>query len=591
MLKMALRGLLLPIVALIGSTALSSCAAGVGGGQAVVHLIALNDFHGALAPPQQYVTAPAPDGKTVRVPAGGAAYLASAVDSLRAAHPDAVVVAAGDLIGASPLASGAFLDEPSIEALNMMHLEFTAVGNHEFDRGPSELLRMAHGGCQKLTAHTPCALDAKFPGARFSYLAANVLTDQGEPLFTPYVIKTIGKGRRRVKVAFIGLTLKSAPEIVTPGGVDGLRFLDEADTANALAPKLRKAGAAAVVVLIHQGGSTKVGYNDKSCAGLDGDILPILDRLDPSIDLVISGHTHRAYICDYGRINSAHPLLLTSASNNGVMVTDITLKIDLATHRVVAKDADNIIVQSESYAGSAGAVPLTDLYPRFAPSPPVAALVAGALTAVAAVSAQPTGILAAPATRRKNSAQESVLGDLIADAQLAAMQPPDKGGAQFALMNDGGLRADLIPSPGGQITYGQIFAAQPFANAVMVKTMTGRQILAVLEQQFEGETHSVTQPNVLLPSSNLHFAYDLSRPAGTRIVEVQLDRKPLEPDARYQVAANSFLGGGSDGFPAFGGGTDPVIGPDDATALDAYLTTAGRLTPPTADRIRNLTPN
>jgi 5'-nucleotidase len=546
-----------------------------------VHIIAFNDFHGALEPPKQAVIAPVPGGGTVRVPAGGAAYLASAIDGLRAANANSVVVAAGDLIGASPLVSALFLDEPSIEALNMMHLEYSALGNHEFDKGKAELQRMQRGGCAVLAMRKPCALGGGFPGAHFSYLAANTLTGDGKPLFPAYGLKRFGSGRRRVTIGFIGLTLRAAPTIVTPAGVAGLTFTDEADAANALVPVLRRAGADAIVVLIHQGGETTGTYDDKACPGLTGDILPILDRLDPAISLVVSGHTHRAYICEYGPSHR----LLTSAGNNGTVLTDVAMSIDPARHKVVAQRADNRIVQGEAYAGT----PITNLYPLIAPSAPVAALVVRYAKAIAPLAARPAGALTAPATRAELPTHETVLGDLVADAQLAATRAPDRGGAQVAFMNPGGLRADLVPAADGSITYGQIFAVQPFGNTAIVKTMTGRQIVDLLEQQFEGGSHTVQNPKLLQPSATLRYVYDLSRPHGSRIIDPRIDGVPIDPGKRYRVTMNSFLASGGDDFTIFREGQDPFVGAADVDALESYLIAAGRLTPPVGDRVHSLT--
>lgn len=553
-----------------------------------VQIIAFNDFHGNLLPPKQSIEAPAAGGGTVRVPAGGAAYLASAVERMRAANPNSVVVAAGDLIGASPLVSALFLDEPAIEALNLIGLDYTALGNHEFDKGRAELLRMAHGGCDKFTPREPCQLDPRFGGARFGFLAANTITDDGRTLFPPYAIRSFGRGRAQVRVAFIGLTLREAPTIVTPAGVAGLSFRDEADSANALVPELRRAGADAIVVLIHQGGHTDVGYDDKSCAGLDGDLLPILDRLDPAIDVVVSGHTHRAYVCDYARTNPAKPFLLTSAGQYGTLLTSITLQIDPATHRVTAKQADNVIVQSEAYTGSSGPVPLTDQYPRYAPAPPVAALVSLYADAAAPRAARPIGRMTGPATRDEAPSHESVLGNLIADASLAATRGATTGRAQIAFSNAGGLRADLVPGADGTVTFGQLFATQPFGNTLTVKTFTGRQIRDILEQQFSGR-HSVAMPYVLPAAATLRYSYDLSRPEGSRVRDIRVDGVPLDDAASYRVTMNSFLASGGDGFTTFQAGTDPLGGAQDIDALEAYFA-AGPITPPATDRIRNATP-
>ena len=295
-----------------------------------VQILAINDFHGALEPPRVSISATMPDGTTVQVPAGGAAHLASAIGRLREGHANSIAVAAGDLTSASPFASSQFLDEPAVLALNQIGLELNAVGNHEFDRGPDELKRLQSGGCAQHAARRPCRVDGWFPGARYRYLAANVRTSSGETLFPATAIRSFGEGRRRVEVGFIGLTLKETPTLVVPSAVAGLSFADEAETINALVPKLRAEGADAVVVLIHQGVTTQAGYNDKGCEGVSGDLLPILARLNPGVDLVVSGHTHAAYVCDHGRIDPARPFLLTSAGRSGTLVSAITLAIDPA---------------------------------------------------------------------------------------------------------------------------------------------------------------------------------------------------------------------------------------------------------------------
>ncbi len=552
-----------------------------------VKIIALNDFHGNLEPPRLAITAPLPDGSLTKVPAGGVAYLASAVDALRAQNPNHVVVTAGDLIGASPLMSSAFLDEPTIDAMNLIGLDISTVGNHEFDRGRQELLRMDRGGCRKYTARIPCQIDTRFPGAAFSILAANTLTESGKPLFPAYAIRSFGSGRGRVKIGFIGMTLKATNTLVNPGGITGLTFRDEAETANALIPVLRRRGADAIVLLIHQGAQTDVGYNDKSCAGLKGDLLPVLDRLDPAIDLVVSGHTHRSYICDYGTVNPQRPFLITSAEKYGALLTNITLTIDPGTHRVMAKTADNIIVQSEAFAGATGPVPLSDAFPRYTPEPRVAALVERYAKATEALRSLKVGTLAAPALRAGNAARESVLGDIIADAQLAATKAQ---GAQIAFMNPYGIRADIVPGGDGTVTYGSVYTVQPFANALVIKRLTGAQIRALLEQQFNSGSNTLTAPNVLQVSAGFRYRYDLTKPAGARISEMSLDGTPLDDSTFYLVTANAFLANGGDNFTVFRqapGGTEAGI---DLDALLAYLKAAGTLRLPELNRIAGMLP-
>ncbi len=554
-----------------------------------VKLIAFNDFHGNLQPPKDSVNHPAPAPEAIRVPAGGAAYLASAINQLRERNPNSLVVSAGDMIGASPLISALFLDEPTIHAMNLIRVDYNAVGNHEFDRGQAELLRMQKGGCEKNTVRQPCAVEP-FPGARFKFLAANVIRQDGSTLFPPYAIRSFGKGRRQVKVAIIGMTLEETPPLVTPAGVAGLTFRDEAETVNALVPKLKAEGADAIVVVVHQGAYSKLGYNDQSCGAIEGDLLPILDRLDPAVDVVASGHTHHAYVCNYGRINPARPILITSAGRYGTLVTDINLSIDPAAGKVTSKRARNIVVQSEAYTGSRGEVPLTDAVPRYAADTAVAALVDRYAKAAAPIAARPVGRLSAPALRAANEHGEHVLGNLIADAQLAATRGAANGGAQIALMNSGGVRADLVPAADGGISFGQLFAAQPFANMMVVKSLTGRQLRSALEQQFASGSNTVQNPYILSPSHNMRFAYDLSKPEGQRIVLLTVEGQPVRDESVYRVAMSNFLGGGGDNFTVFREGTDPTGGVQDVDALEAYIASAGSLAPPALGRVENRTP-
>jgi 5'-nucleotidase len=554
-----------------------------------VTIIAFNDFHGALEPPRMAMTAPAPGGGEVRVPVGGAAYLASAVRRLRAANPNSVVVAAGDLISASPLVSAEFLDEPTVLALNRIGLDFASVGNHEFDRGRQELLRVQNGGCARFTNRQPCRLD-RFPGARYRYLAANVRTETGQTLFPASAMRTFGSGRRQVRVGFVGLTLRDTSTLVTPSGVAGLTFLDEADSINAAARRLRARGADAVVVLIHQGLSTQVGYNDHSCGGVSGDLLPILARLDRSVDVVVSGHTHHSYICDYGRIDASRPFLVTSAEKNGALLTNISLTIDPRRNRVIAKRADNLLVQGAAYTDRRGTVPLSNLYPVFPPDPAVQALVARYAAAAAPIIARPIGRLAGPALKEDNDAGESVAGDLIADAFLAATSAPDAGNAVLAFTNQTSVRTDLIPAGDGTVTFGQLFAVQPFGNNLVVMTMTGRQIRAVLEQQFASGPNTVASPIMLQPSRGFSYSYDLRRPEGQRVQDMRLNGAPISDDASYRVTTNSFLAAGGDSFTVFRQGTNPAGGMQDVDALERYIAAMGPTPPPlpSADRIRRL---
>ena len=530
-------------------------------GPVEVQILAINDFHGNLEPPK--LTVPAADGA---VPAGGAAYLATALRQSRTAN--SVTVAAGDLIGASPISSALFLDEPTITALSMAGLDLASVGNHEFDKGVAELLRMQRGGCVKVdpTTRKPCRLEP-FAGAKFSYLAANVVGANGATIFPATAIKTVGG----VRIGFIGMTLKATATLVTPAGVAGVRFTDEADTANALVQGLKAAGAKAIVLLIHQGGALTGKFDDQSCPGLSGDILPILDRLDPAIRLVVSGHTHNAYIC-HMPIAGGGERLLTSSGKYGALVTDIRLTFDHAGG-LVGESGSFVIVQGEPIVTARLSAPLVPSHPVFAADPAVESLVRRYHDAAAAEADRPVGKLSGTLVHSEDLAVESTAPEFIADAQLYDARSANHRRADLALMNNGGARTDLLPDADGIVRFGQIFAMQPFANAIVTRALTGAQLKAVLEQQFDSGRNTVAKPNILLPSANFSFSYDKSRPAGQRIVAMILDGQPIDPARSYRVAINNFLSSGGDNFTAFTAGGEPVDGGLDLDATEAYLAT------------------
>lgn len=547
--------ILLPFLAsCAGGGALHS--AGTNTPPVTVGVIAINDFHGSLEPPRQSVAVADGKGGMVQVPAGGAAWLASAVDTVRAKYPNHLTVAAGDLISASQLSSSLYLDEPAIGVANRIGLDFNAVGNHEFDRGRKELQRMQTGGCEQNTPRQPCQVEP-FTGAQFGFLAASTMTETGQTLFPATALKSFGKGRRRVTVGLIGLTLQGTPSLVAPGGIKGLTFLNEAATINRLVPALKVQGADAVVVLIHQGGGQDGISDPNDCKGLTGEIRPILDQLDPGVDLVVSGHTHRAYVCDYGALNPAHPVLLTSAGVYGELVSDITLEIDPIQHRVVGKRAVNVVVQSAPFTGSKGVVANTALVPQFAPRADVAAYVATYVDAAKSLTHRAVGKLSGAASGRP-------LGQLIADAQLAATRD---AGAQIALMNPFGVRAALVPASDGSLTFDDIYTAQPFNNTLVTQSFIGAELKAILEQGFDANGPE----QILLPSAGFAFRYDRSRAVGDRITSLTLDGAPIDPAVTYRVTTNSFLAQGGDSFTLFAKGRDAVIGMSDLAALEAWL--------------------
>ena len=541
-----------------------------------VQILAINDFHGALEPPKLSVAARAPDGRKVEVPVGGAAYLAGAAQALRAGRAHSVTVSAGDTIGATPLPSAMFLDEPAIDALDLVGVEFNAVGNHEFDKGSAELRRMQAGGCGKYTTRQPCRLQP-FDGASFRMLAANVLMEDGRTLFPGTGIKDFGP----VQIGFVGMTLKETATLVTPAGVRGLTFADEAVTANAAVAPLRSAGADAIVLLIHQGARHKGGFDDKSCPGLSGDLLPIVDRLDPAIRVVVSGHTHASYVCTYRKPDGTD-VLLTSAGRSGMMITDIRLGVRPGGQVPEVRGVNNIPVQGEGFTAGGKQVQVSPAFRRFDPDPAAAALVARYVQASQAEAQRMVGRLSAAVTKEVSADREFTAGNLVADAQLAATR---RHGAQVAFINSGGVRTDLVPAADCSVTFGQIFAMQPFGNNLVIKTLTGAQLLRLLEQQFAG-TNSGDDPSILLPSAGFTFSYDLRRPAGQRIVEARLDGRRIDPATRYRVTTNNFLASGGDGFTVLSQGTDTVDAGLDLDALEAYLKAGARA--PALGRIKDV---
>jgi 5'-nucleotidase len=563
---MTLRKLaILPFAVLAACTGTPPPIAPVDQASIEVQILAFNDFHGNLETPAPVEVTDA-DGSKRKVVTGGAANLAGALAQARAGQPYSVTVSAGDTIGATPLISAHYLDEPTIAAMNSLGLEFNAVGNHEFDKGGDELRRMQSGGCAQFTRRQPCAVEP-FGGARFRYLAANVLNVDGRSFFPATGLKTFGTGRDAITVGFIGMTLKETGSLVTPSGVQGLSFADEAATANALVPALKAQGADAIVLLIHQGGKTKAFTTGNGCEGLDGGIVPILEKLDPAIATVVSGHTHWAYVCPSGMAGGR---LLTSAGKNGYFFTDIRLAFDRATHRLIAQRAANQVVGN----GERGS------------EPRVKALVDRYTAAIAPVASRVIGRLSAPAPRDEDD-WESPAADLIADAMLDSASAPEMGGAQIALVNATGVRVSL---PAGDIRYSEAFAMMPFGNNLVVMTLTGAQLKTVLEQQFAAAARASGRPAALAPSRGFIYSVHLSRPTGQRIVAMELHGKPIAPAAHYRVAVNNYMASGGDGLRGFTAGTDLTdTGIVDLDSLVAWVARGQAPTKP--DRVRTVESN
>ncbi len=524
-----------------------------------VQLLALNDFHGNLLPPA------GSSGRVGTIDAGGVEYLTTHINTLRATNRNTAVVSAGDMIGASPLLSALFHDEPTIEAFNNIGLDYNAVGNHEFDEGYTELLRMQNGGCHPVDG---CQDGDDFAGADFQFLAANVTRkDNGKTIFPAYKTKSFAGA----KVAFIGMTLEGTPLIVTPSGISNLNFLDEADTVNALVPQLKSRGIETIVVLIHEGGvqSAPAPYN--GCTGISGPIVDIVNRFDDEVDVVISGHTHQPYNCVIDN------KIVTSAFSFGRLVTKVDLTIDKKTGEVVTMKSDNVIV-TRDVAKDAAQTALIEKYRVF--YAPLANRVVGSITA--------------DITRTNNLAGESALGDVIADAQLDATNDPGFGDAVVAFMNPGGIRADLTYSQisggelPGEVTYEEMFTVQPFGNSMVTMTLSGAQIERLLEEQLPGCTLAAAR--VLQVSAGFTYTWVASGPVCDKVdpATIMLNGVNINAGASYRVTVNSFLADGGDSFPILTQGTARLGGAVDTDALEAYLTEFAPVAPGPQNRITRL---
>jgi len=550
-------------------------------------IVAFNDLHGNIESPGHFRANP----QSPSVPAGGADYLAAYIAQLRSRNPHNIVVSAGDLTGASPLVARLFHDEDTIEVANRLGLELNAVGNHEFDNGLAELLRKQRGGCRPHDSNScqgaQTGTPVPFEGARFTYLAANVYnTATGKTIFPGYAIKTYDG----VQVAFIGLTLKDTPSMSLPQNMAGLRFTDEADTVNAIVQRLRGQGIASFVVLIHQGG-LQLNPEDtdiNACAGgLDGSpIQSIVRRLDDAVDLVISAHTHQPYICQLPN-RTGRLVPVTSASAYGRVVTDIDLTIDKRTNHVTHIAAHNILVDRTN--------------PAITPDPAIKAIIDRYSALAAPIVNRVVGTISATIPRELTPSGETVMGDVITDAQLEATRAPRSGGAVVAFVNEGGIRAGLpfastTPGvPDGTVTFGELAIALPFGNNLVTMTLTGAQIHAMLEELFPGCTLGYPPGITDVPQDTRHievsdgFSYSFhpGAPPCHRVVphSIRIHGAPLVATASYRITVNNLLADGGEQLYVFRQGTHRRTGPLDMDAMTAYFAHHPALAPPPLHRI------
>jgi 5'-nucleotidase len=559
-----------------------------------VHLLAFNDLHGNLET----------GGTLYGKYAGGAPYLAKVVKDRQAQYGNhQVTIHAGDNIGASPLANGLFHEEPITIASNLMNVDLASVGNHEFDKGAAELLRIQNGGCHADgCTGAPYALpDGSttdvYPGADFQYLSTNVVRNStGETLFPAYVTRRIkSDSGKKFTIGFLGEVLESTPTIVTPTGVAGLTFQDEADAANRVVQSTKTKGNAADspdtwVLVIHEGGFQSGTAVLNGCAGnLAGSpIADIATRLDPRVKVIVSAHTHAEYRCTItvGGVTR----LITSASSFGRILSDITLTIDDKTGELVSASAENTIVENATTAPPAARVP-----DPAKEDPQVAAVRDQYVTASAPLANRVIGRIQGDLTRTDSAGRgETTLGDVIADAQFVATQPAPLGGAQLAFMNPGGIRADLLQSAissggeaFGEVTYGEAFTVQPFGNSLVTKTMTGDMLRRLLEQQFPG-CHGQLVRRILQISNTFRYEQDpAAATCADRIGRMWVGGVEVAAGDSFRVTMNNFLAFGGDGFTVFNEGTNALGGAQDIDAFVAAFEAAepAGIAVPTLNRI------
>jgi 5'-nucleotidase len=553
----------------------------------LLRLVAINDFHGNLEEANLTLPWPRPgDGHlptasttppvATQLPVGGAAALAGLVQSLRQATPHSLVISSGDLIGASPLISSLLHDEPTIAIANQLGVDLASPGNHEFDAGRDAYLRLLQGGCAPAKANeqkVSCALGPHGP-AQFQTIAANIETTASAPLFPAIAIRAFGG----VRVGVIGAVTKTTPTLVIPSAIEGLRFTDEVASINRAAAFLQRMGMEAIVVVIHEGGETgapgqALDWNNPACPGARGRIFEIARQLAPAIDVVLSAHTHQGYNC---RIDG-RPILQATAYGRGVSVVDLVLDPrtrDVDRDRTSSRNLP--VLNSRTEPAQRQAVlagepaPWRQVLERAKPDALVAEKVAAAARVVAPKAQRPVGWIGGPFTR--GGPADSPAGRLIADAMLAATRATAAGGAEAALVNPGGIRADLPcrTTPPCPISYGEIVTMQPFGDTLVVLTFSGTQVKELLESQQPPER---AQPTLLIPSASLRYNWLATAPFGQRVRNLRLNGRPLQPRQSVRRVVNTFLAQGGDGFALFLQGRDPVGGPLDVKALEDFLQT------------------
>jgi 5'-nucleotidase len=540
-----------------------------------VRVIGFNDLHGNLesANLTVQVADPSQPGAALRVAVGGADAMAGLVRSLRQSAAHSLVVSSGDLIGATPLVSALFRHESTIEAANLMGVSVATAGNHEFDAGSAELLRILKGGCAEQRSDDPvrsCAL-GPYRGASFPMVSANVRRSSGGTLLPPYWVMQAGP----VKVGVIGAVTKVTPQLVVPSGVEGLQFIDEAQAINEAARTLQAQGVQALVVTLHEGAEIgspgkPADWNDTSCPGLRGDAVDIIKRITPAVDLILTAHTHQGYNC----LVDGRPVMQAVAYGRGLSVADLHINTrtgDVDRAKTVARNLPVFNARTDAQHREKIVASEQPAYRQALqaarPDPEVAALVQRYAQAAAPQAQRVVGRIARTLDRRGMG--DSPAGRLVAQAQWEATRSPAQGGSHFALMNPGGIRTDLVcrGTPPCEVTYGDLFSMQPFGNSLVVMSLTGAEIRELLEQQQRGGADSP----LMSPSEGLSYRWVRKAPAGQRARDIRIQGQPLNDSATYRVTVNSFMAEGGDGYTVLQRGRQRLGGAQDLDAMLAQL--------------------
>lgn len=546
--------------ALLFLFSLTFSGAGTAGAPFRVQILSINDFHGNVQPPSGVDARMSLTEDPQQNELGGSEYLAATLSTLRQKAKNSITVTAGDLLGASPMLSGMFHDEPTVESMEGMKLDVSSVGNHEFDEGFIELLRMQNGGCHP---EDGCYFpEQPYDGASYPWLAANVIYSATGKSILP---KTWIKKINGVNIGFIGMTLSGTPDLVSQAGIQGLTFEDEVKAATSAINELHKQKTRAVVLLIHEGGAQTGNYN--GCDGISGPIVALAQKLPAEIDLIVSGHTHRAYICNLPDPNGKMRHV-TSASAFGRAVTETWLTINPATRDVV-----------RSKTTSANVMVARTL----SPDPIQTALIDKWKPLYEVRAAENVGLITASIEASKTRDTPSSLANLIADALLRASENAPYN-AEMAFMNPGGVRASLSfkaatgALPAGSVNYEDLYKVMPFGNTILTLTLTGDQVRQLLEEQYDEAT---SKQRILGVSNGLSFDFLTNGTSGNRIKNILFKGKPLEMTKSYQVTVPENMLEGS----VLGQGLNRLGAGGDLDALKAYIKANSPVSPPPADRV------